>query len=192
MAAIGRTVVWSHMKLDRPKIEAALAAMNARLLAAEVTGEICIFGGTVMVLAFDARQATRDVDAVFRPPEIIRTAAADVAEELSLPADWLNDGVKGFVSAVQDYVEDGMPQFPHLRVIRPSAAYLLAMKCMAARVEGYDTEGDKRDAIFLARHLGLRTAEQVFEILGRYYAVDRIAVKTQYFVEEAMQEIARE
>ncbi len=180
------------MKLDRSTIEAALAAMNARLLAAEVTGEICIFGGTVMVVAFDVRQATRDVDAVFHPPDIFRKAAAEIAEELSLPADWLNDGVRGFVSARQDFVEDDMPQFPHLRVIRPSAAYLLAMKCMAARVEGYDTPGDKDDAKFLARHLGLQTPAQVFEIVGRYYAAERLVVKTRYFIEEIMQELSKE
>ena len=180
------------MKLDRPTIEAALAAMDARLRAAGVTGEICIFGGTAMVLAFDARQATRDVDAVFRPPDLFRKAAAEVAEELSLPADWLNDGVKGFVSSVQDYVEDDMPQFSNLRVLRPSAAYLLAMKSMAARVEGGDSRGDKDDVKLLARHLGLRTAEQVLEIVARYYPPDRLAVKTRYFVEEAMQELASE
>ncbi len=176
------------MKLDRPTIEAALAAMNARLEAAEVIGEISIFGGSAMVLAFDAREATRDVDAVFRPPELFRRAAAEVADELSLPEDWLNDGVKGFVSSVQDYVADDMPQFSHLRVIRPSAAYLLAMKCMAARVEGYGAPGDVADVRFLVRHLGLRTTEQVLEIVGRYYPPERIAVKTQYFVEEVMQE----
>jgi hypothetical protein len=56
------------LTLDRPTIERALAALNARLEAAGVTGEMCIFGGTAMILAFDARERTRDVDAVFRPP----------------------------------------------------------------------------------------------------------------------------
>jgi hypothetical protein len=179
------------MKLDRQTIEAALAAMNTRLEAAGVIGEICIFGGSAMVLAFDARQATRDVDAVFRPPELFRHAAVEVADELNLPENWLNDGVKGFVSSVQDYVPDDMPQFSHLRVIRPSAAYLLAMKCMAARVAGYDTRGDIEDVRFLVRHLGLRTAEQVLEIVGRYYPPERIAVKTQYFIEEVVQELPK-
>ena len=177
------------MKLDRATIEAALAALNAHLEAEGVTGEMCIFGGTAMVLAFDARQATRDVDAVFRPPEVFRKAAAQIAEEMSLPPDWLNDGVKGFVSDAPDYVADGLPQFPHLRVIRPNAAYLLAMKCLAARVEGYDTRGDMDDVRFLVKHLGLRTTEQVMQIVTRYYPADRVAIKTQYFVEEIVQEL---
>ena len=179
------------MKLDRATIEAALAALNARLEAEGVTGEMCIFGGTAMILAFDARQATRDVDAVFRPPELFRKAAAEIASEMALPPDWLNDGVKGFVSSTPDYVANDLPQFPHLRVIRPSAAYLLAMKCMAARVEGYDSRGDKEDAAFLAKHLGLSTTDEVLEIVTRYYPPNRITIKTQYFVEEIVQELAK-
>lgn len=67
--------------------------------------------------------------------------------------------------------------------------YLLAMKCIAARVPGYDTRGDLDDVRFLVGHLGLRTADAVLEIISRYYAPERIAVKTQYFVEEVMQEL---
>lgn len=179
------------MKLDRATIERALAATAARLQNAGITGEICIFGGAAMVLAFDARAATRDVDAVFRPPDVVRRFAAEIADEMSLPADWLNDSVKGFASAVQDYVEDDMPQFPSLRVMRPSAAYLFAMKCMAARVEGYDTSGDKDDALFLARHLGLKSAAAALNIIERYFPPERLHVKTRFFVEETIQELVR-
>lgn len=178
--------------LDRPTIERALGLLNGRLEAAGVTGEVCIFGGSAMILAFDARPTTRDVDAVFRPPVLVREAAAAIAEELSLPANWLNDGVKGFVSNHPEYVSEGLPQFPHLRVLRPSASYLFAMKCIAARVEGYDTPGDKGDARFLARHLGLRTADEALNIVTGYYPASRIPVKTQYFVEEIIDELAKE
>lgn len=179
------------MKLDRATIRTALAALSDELGAAGVTGEVCIFGGAAMVLAFDAREATRDVDAVFRPASVIRAAAETVAEKLSLPSHWLNDGVKGFVSGEQDYVADGMPNdFPHLRVLRPSAPYLLAMKCLAARVEGFDTHGDREDVIFLVRHLQLINADQVFEVITRYYPPERITAKTRFFVEEVMSELA--
>jgi bifunctional pyridoxal-dependent enzyme with beta-cystathionase and maltose regulon repressor activities len=181
------------VSLARATIEAALAALAAlsrRLQAQGVTAELCIFGGAAMVLAFDAREATRDVDAVFVPTDVIRRAAAEVAQELSLPEDWLNDGVKGFVSANQDYVSDGMPKdLPNLRVLRPSASYLLAMKCMAARVGDQDMRGDRDDVEFLVRHLHLQTAEQVLELITQYYPVERLHVKTRFFVEELMSTI---
>jgi len=178
------------VKLDRATIESALANLSEKLKTEGVTGEVCIFGGAAMVLAFDARESTRDVDAVFRPVESVRRAAEAVAREMALPEHWLNDGVKGFVSANQDFVEAGMPKdFPNLRVLRPSAAYLFAMKCMAARVAGYDTGGDRDDVVFLARHLGLANAEQALEIVTRYYPPERISAKTRFFVEEVLGEM---
>lgn len=52
-----------------------------------------------MTLAFDDRESTRDVDAVFVPKMEIYNEAARVAEAMGLPDSWLNDGVQGFVAA---------------------------------------------------------------------------------------------
>ena len=75
-----------------------LEALSDKLGERGITGEICLFGGTVMVLAFTARLATKDVDAVFQPTQTIRELARTIAEQLNLPENWLNDGVKGYVS----------------------------------------------------------------------------------------------
>ena len=176
-------------QLSKEQIISALAALNNRLAVREVTGEVCVFGGAAMILAFDARQSTRDVDGVFAPKTVIHDAAAEVAEVLKLPADWLNDGVKGWLSNAGDLVEEGMPQFSHVRVLRPSASYLLAMKCLAARTAGYDTSGDKADAMTLIKHLKLGSAKDVLQIVCRYYPESNLSPKTRYFVEEIMQEL---
>jgi len=177
------------MRLNRDTIVKALSATSEKLKSEGVTGEVCIFGGAAMVLAFDARESTRDVDAVFKPSGIVRKMAAEVATELDLSPTWLNDGVKGYTSAEQDYVEGNMPQFSNLRVIRPSASYLLAMKCLAARVEGYDTAGDKNDVLFLIKELSLGSTEDVLRIVEKYYPANRLHVKTRFFVEEIIQEL---
>ena len=54
-------------KLSKANILAALDRLNELLHEKGVMGELCIFGGAAMVLAFDARESTRDVDAVFVP-----------------------------------------------------------------------------------------------------------------------------
>ena len=46
------------VQLTKEKIHAALARLAEAFKQAGVTGEICIYGGTAMVLAFDAREAT--------------------------------------------------------------------------------------------------------------------------------------
>jgi hypothetical protein len=82
--------------LSRDEIIAALGRLNEYLTEANVIGEVCLFGGTAMVLVFNARLSTRDVDAIFVPATLIRELAARVADEQGLSPTWLNDGVKVF------------------------------------------------------------------------------------------------
>jgi hypothetical protein len=175
--------------LSKERILAALDALNSRLEQKGVIGELCVFGGATMILAFDARPSTRDVDAVFVPKSEISEAAALVAEQLALPAAWLNDGVKGFVSPSGELTDDGMPQWPNLRILRPSTRYLLAMKCMASRVAGYDTGGDGDDIVRLCKELGLTECGQILDVVANYYPVHLIPAKTAFFIEEVAEQL---
>ena len=142
-----------------------------------------------MVLAFAARLSTKDVDAVLQPAKTSRDIVSRLAEELSLPADWLNDGVKGFVSARHETTTGDLPQFSNLRLTMPVPEYLLAMKCMAARIGGTtDEPSDVADIVFLIRHLKLGTAADVLDLVGLYYPENRSPVKTQYLVEGLFEE----
>jgi hypothetical protein len=170
--------------LTREELLNALRALSDKLGEQGVTGELCLFGGTVMVLAFSARLATKDVDAIFKPPKTIRDVASRIATELRLPNDWLNDGVKGFLSARHETTAGNLPQFTHLRLTMPVPEYLLAMKCMASRIGGTTGEhSDVSDITFLTRHLGLKSARDVLDIVAQYYPSNQIPVKTQYLIE---------
>jgi hypothetical protein len=62
--------------------------------------------------------------------------------------------------------------------------YLLAMQCMAARLGGPTEEAsDVPDIVFLIRHLGLKSAREVLDVVVRFYPAERLSVKTQYLVE---------
>ena len=128
--------------MSREEILAALVALDRELAGHGVVGEVCLFGGAVMVLAFNARLATQDVDAVFQPAAIMRELAAHVGAAANLPTDWLNDGVKGFLSARHEVTAGNLPQFPNLRLTMPTAEYLLAMKCLASRLGSAAGEAD--------------------------------------------------
>jgi hypothetical protein len=161
-----------------------LRALSDELRQQNVIGEVCLFGGKVMVLAFMARLATKDVDAVFQPAQKIRELAARVAENQNLSDNWLNDGVKGFVSERHETTTGNLPQFPNLRLTMPVPEYLLAMKCMASRIGSTkDEPSDVADIVFLLRHLKLKSAPEALDLVGQYYPANRIPVKTQYLVE---------
>lgn len=72
-------------RLTRDRIIEALRSLDSECRAREITGELCIYGGAFMVLVFDARTSTRDVDAVFRPKAELTSAAKAVAEHYTLP-----------------------------------------------------------------------------------------------------------
>jgi hypothetical protein len=176
--------------LTRLEIIHALVALDAECAKRGIAGEICIYGGAGMVLVFDARQSTRDVDAVFRPKVEIRTAAEAVAAELGLPLNWLNDGVKGFLSENEETRRISIPDLEalqNIRIVWPTPEYLLAMKCMAARSD--DTSMDKEDVVFLLRQLGITSEEQALEIVERFFPKDRIHIKTHFFITENLESL---
>jgi hypothetical protein len=175
--------------LTRDQILAALEKLDQYFHDHGVKGEICIYGGAAMVLAFNARISTRDVDAVFCPISVFREGSNVVSDSLGLPESWLNDGIKGFLSSHAEHTNEHMIQYQNLRVIRPTAQYLLAMKCLAARQAGYDTDGDRRDIAFLISHLNLKSKQEVLKIVERYYPPERILPKTQFMLVEIFQEL---
>jgi hypothetical protein len=181
----------SGQTLTREQILAAMAALSEQLGKEGTKGEVCLFGGTVMVLAFTARLSTKDVDALFQPPQKIRELAARIAENQGLHKDWLNDAVKGFISVRHETTDHGLPQFDHLHLTMPVPEYLLAMKCMAARLGG--TTGDSSDVAdirFLINRLNLQTSAEVLDIVACYYPSSQIPVKTQYLIEGLFEEEA--
>jgi hypothetical protein len=140
----------------------------------------------VMVLVFNARLSTRDVDAIFEPTSIIRQISLEIAQELGWPSDWLNDGVKGFQSAQAETTTVGVPQFDHLRVYRPTTEYLLAMKCMASRALSAESAGDQHDIRILVQNLKLTTSDQVMDVVTRFFPPERIPAKTQFMIHEVI------
>ncbi len=122
--------------------------------------------------------ATRDVDAVFVPSQIIRTLSAKIGIEEGIGPDWLNDAVKRYLQ--KDFGRQEVLNLSHLRVWAPDARYMLSMKCISAR---WDTS-DRDDVLFLIGLLKLTSTEQVFSLIESYYPKNQIPSKTQFFVEE--------
>ena len=173
--------------MDREEIELLLRRLSEVLMRRGVVGEIALYGGAAMVLAHQARLATKDVDAVLVPKQEVYQAAREVALECGAEVDWLNDAVKGFLS---DRNETSLLlDLPGLKVFVASPAYLLAMKCMSMRLGKEDT--DLEDVKFLLDHLDLHKAGDVLELVSRYYPEERIQPKTRFAIEELCQKFIR-
>ncbi|MDQ3035647.1 MAG: hypothetical protein M3Y87_24790 [Myxococcota bacterium] len=163
--------------LAREQIIEALEALDVELAGEGVRAELYIVGGAVMCLALESRPSTKDVDGWFTEPQAVRRAARRVAEELSLPEDWLNDAAKAFVP--QGAVFERWRSLPHLDVCVADDRTLLAMKCAAAR-----TEEDAGDIQTLAARLGLRSAGEVLAVALAFFPEERLPVRTRLLIEE--------
>ena len=134
--------------MTKEEILRLLRLLNDELFREGIKGELCLYGGAVMCLAFDARPNTKDVDAIFKPSKEIRDAVARIGRDNDMREDWLNDGVKGFV--VQ-HPQDMFLDQSNLKIFIPEADYILAMKTLSARVDATD----KDDVKYLIKKLNI-------------------------------------
>jgi hypothetical protein len=174
--------VSERIALTRADIRRLLESLNSELATEEVEAEVYLVGGAVMCLIFDARPATRDVDAVFRPTKLVRQAAARVAVKEGVPETWLNDAVKGFLSPRGEF--DRYLELPHLRVFTARPEYLLAMKCASMRLgaEFHDLD----DVRYLLRFLNISSVDTALEIVRRYFDEKLLPPKSRLALEELL------
>ena len=156
--------------------------LNAELRRTSTEGELFLVGGAVMCLAYAARPSTQDVDALFLPARQVREAAARVAVEAGISPDWLNDGVKAFLSERGEF--SPFLELDHLRVMVAQPQYLLAMKCLSMRI-GAEFH-DEDDIRYLLRHLDIRGYEDAIAVITRFYPLERFPRKTLYALAELL------
>ena len=172
------------VKLTAQDIRRLFELLDCELGNVEAEGELYLVGGAVMCLALDARYATRDVDALFKPTRIIRQAAARVAATANAPEEWLNDAVKGYLSPRGDF--DPFLELPHLRVFVARPPYLLAMKCAAMRLgeEFHDVD----DVRYLLRYLNISSVCEAIDVVTQYFDESQLLPKTNLALEEILGE----
>lgn len=177
-------------QFDRETLRQAFHALGVLCHNEGKVVEISVYGGSALMLTYDWRVATRDVDAVFEADrDTVRRLAAVLARERGWEPDWLNDGVKGFLSAADQDARTLMGTYPSeeqpgLRVMVANPAYLFAMKCRAMRVGGVHETSDVEDIRQLARELGIRDAEAALELIAAFYPRQVLQPKTYFGLEE--------
>jgi hypothetical protein len=180
------------MDFDRAALLSAFEQTGRAAWAEGRTIGIAACDGSALMLICDWRVATKDVDGVYEADrDVVRRLAAAVAEQRGWPPDWLNDGVKGFLSPRDN--EAGMQllsgEFPSsdepgLRILVPARAYPFAMKCRAMRLGGVDENRDIEDIRRLATEIGLRNVHDAIALVASFYPQAQLPPKVQFGLEE--------
>lgn len=174
--------------VTKPLLLKALTRMGELSHNEGNTLEVCLYGGALMMLAYDARKMTKDVDAIVTPSRAGMAIARQVGEELGLPEGWLNSDVKMFIAPTEQ--TRVLPwEAPGIMLTAPTAGYLLAMKALACRqpLPGY--EGDLDDLRFLVRKMGIKSVEEIQQCIDKYYPNDGVADHHRPILETILQEV---
>ena len=135
--------------------------------------EIAIYDGTAVVTGYKIEMSTEAVNVnLIDGSKAIREISYEIAAQRNWRPDWLNEGVKGFISVRDKLAQIYLKSYPSevnpaLKVFVPTKEYLLAMKCMAIRPGS--TEHDVDDIKRLVSDLRYTTADQVLDLVAGFY-----------------------
>lgn len=178
------TTPMSEPVFDQPEIRAAFHLLATKLQRRNIIGHVHVIGGATMLLAYNSRTITRDIDAIFAPDGPVVDAVREIAREKHWPSTWLKNQAATYAARNPG---EGLTVFdhPHLQVMATPAAHLLAMKVLAAR-----PVRDADDALILLQYLNIRTAEAVWEIVGRYFTDTTISDRSRLFVDDIIDRLS--
>ncbi len=179
-------------KLDRAKIEEAFRIMGRYLLDRNVLGEIAIYGGSAILLQFDWRKTSDDVDARIISDGhhgLVTLAAEQAAKQLGLPRSWLNESVATYARPIEDEADRifvGVYPSPGrvgLRVLAAKPTYILAMKLNALERSTAD-DRDFQDAVNLGIACGARTAEELRDVFRKFFPDQKLPAAAELRLSE--------
>lgn len=166
---------------DSGGIHAALTGLAEKLRQRKIVGQVHVFGGAAMLLAYDpTRTATRDIDALFTPDGPMIAAIREIASENRWPTTWLNNQAAAYVSRTPG---QGQRVFdhPNLQVMATPADHLMAMKVLAARATR-----DADDLRTLFARLAITRPDEVWPIVGRFFPAAEIPARARALVEDLL------
>ena len=161
--------------------------------------DVAIYGGSRLMLVSNFRIATADVDAVAADDQgFLDRAAQTIAAQRGWPHDWLNDGVRAYLSPHVEGFEQHMlfrtyprEETPGLRVFVPAPEYMLAMKLMALRLDPGGGRNDLEDILNLMQVVGMKERSDILRFASRFYPEARVSGKLLLAVDHLWNEYCR-
>ena len=160
-----------HSKnLDKERINTILEnfSQNYEKIGGKEELDIYLVGGAAILLNFEYRESTIDVDALFKENDLVQNAIAITAKEIGIDKDWLNQDCKktpSYSPLIQKkcflFSEFGK----HVKVYVLEPIYLIAMKLKSSRPTG----GDLDDIIKMVYELRLKEAKITYDDVIKAY-----------------------
>ncbi len=153
------------MKISKHKIDRALKRLGELLEQRNKKFDLTVGGGVISLFYFRSRQMTKDVDAVFPDSpadrELLKDLINQVASELKLPDEWLNDSISFF----------GLETESDVIIFRHSHLRLRAAKweeLLAHKIHAFRRKEDINDARLILSEIRGFSKEKLFEELKKY------------------------
>jgi hypothetical protein len=176
-------------KLSKSDMLSIFEKMGELCKQQDLTLEIAVYGGSAIMLEFDYRSATFDIDfvPVSGGADKVKTLANAASKALNFPEHILRDDVSLFVSDTAEYALQG--DFPkgagNLRVFTATPEYIFAMKMLAMR-SSMETQ-DLRDIWELADACDIKSAEEADTMLAKFYPKSVLPLRNKMIIEDVFQ-----
>lgn len=167
--------------MDRDKLLKIFDYLNERLKENQLQLEITVYGGSIMTMVYDNRPATKDIDCVFGKTDLklLDNILELVKFTFNLSDDWINEEIKEPLKSLLKEDKDIYRVYSNLKILKPKAEQLLAMKVLAARPE---PAKDFIDAYILCKDLGITTRIELLDIISDYISLTLLGERQISFI----------
>ena len=167
--------------MDKNKLLEIFTYINERLKENQLQLEITIYGGTVMTMVYDNRPATKDIDCVFTETnsKLLENILDLTKYTFNLSEDWINEEIKEPLKYILKEDKETYKIYSNLKILKPIAEQLLAMKVLAARPE---PAKDFVDAYILCKDLNIITKTELIDIVSTYIPLTLLGERQIKFI----------
>jgi hypothetical protein len=167
--------------MDRNKLLQIFDYLNERLKENQLQLEVTIYGGSIMAMVYDNRPATKDIDCVFSETnfKLLDSVLELTKFAFNLSDGWINEQIKEPLQSLLKEDKETYKVYTNLKILKPKAKQLLAMKILAARPE---PAKDFADAYILCKDLNITTKDRLLDIFAEYIPLTFIRERQMNFI----------
>lgn len=167
--------------MNKDKLLKIFDYLNERLKENQLQLEITIYGGSIMTMVYDNRPATKDIDCVFgETNEKLLNNILDLTKfAFNLSEDWINEEIKEPLKVILKEDKETYKLYSNLKILKPKAKQLLAMKILAARPE---PAKDFIDAYILCKDLDITTKAELLDVFEEFIPLTLLGERQRIFI----------